>query len=66
MFPFCKDMVEKIDFPKGFRKTILYIIWKQKGPAEVLKNSRFIHMKEALEVAKMKQKILKSISSPLR
>ena len=46
------------------------MIWKQKGPSEILKNSRFIHMKdgflprtcEALVVEKMKDKILKSSS----
>ena len=46
------------------------MIWKQKGPAEVLKNSRFIHMKEgflprtceALVVGKMKDSILDSSS----
>ena len=29
-----------------FRKTILYMIWKSKGPQEIMKNNRFIHMKE--------------------
>ena len=46
------------------------MIWKGKGPAEVLKNSRFIHMKEeflprtceALVVGKMKERILSSSS----
>ena len=34
------------DFPDMFRKTILYMIWKAIGPQEIMKNSRFIHMKE--------------------
>ena len=46
------------------------MIWKSKGPAEILKNSRFIHMKEvylqrtceALVVGKMKEQILGSSS----
>ena len=46
------------------------MIWKQKGPAEILKNSRFIHMKEnfwprvceAMVVDKMKGPILKGSS----
>ena len=56
-------------FPDEFRKTILQMLWKGKGPAEVLKNSRFLHMKsflpracEAVIVNKMKDKILQSSS----
>ena len=57
-------------FPHGFRKTVLFMIWKQKAPAEVLSNNRFIHMKdgylprtcEALVVNKMKDKLIKSSS----
>ena len=49
-----------------FRKTLLYMIWKKKGPKNVLKNNRFIHLKEhylprtaeALVVNKMKNDIL--------
>ena len=63
-------MIEGEAFPTKFRKTILYIIWKQKGLAEILMNNRFIHMKEsflprtceALVVNKMKNCILKSSS----
>ena len=63
-------MVENEEFPLSFRKTILFMIWKQKGPADVLKNSRFIHIKEgflprtceALVVGKMKKTILSSSS----
>ena len=48
----------------------MYTIWKQKGPADILKNNRFIHMKEsylprtceALVVGKMKRCILQSSS----
>ena len=56
-------------FPEDFRKTVLQMIWKGKGAAAVLKNSRFFHMKtflpracEAVLVARMKQRILDSSS----
>ena len=70
MHKLCKRIIENEEFPASFRKTILFMIWKQKGPAEVLKNSRFIHMKEgflprtceALVVGKMKESILDSSS----
>ena len=70
MFKLCKKMIDTEEFPYSFRKTILFMIWKQKGPSEVLKNSRFIHMKEgflprtceALVVEKMKKCILDSSS----
>ena len=39
-------MIEKEDFPIYFRKTLLNMIWKQKGPADILKNNRSIHTKE--------------------
>ena len=49
--------------------TILHMIWKQKGPAEILGNNRFIHMKtylpricEALVVGKMKEVIFAASS----
>ena len=66
MFKLCRKMITKEEFPSGFRKTMLHMIWKQKGPSEILKNSRFIHMKdgflprtcEALVVGKMKERIL--------
>ena len=50
-------------FPEDFRKTVLHMIWKGKGAAAVLKNSRFFHMKIFLpRVARMKQRILDSSS----
>ena len=70
MCKFCKKIIERERFPVGFRKTLLFMIWKQKGPADILNNSRFIHLKdgflprtcEALVVEKMKQCILNSSS----
>ena len=70
VFNFCKKMIMREEFPDSFRKTVLQMIWKMKGPSEILKNSRFIHMKEnfwprvceALVVNKMKEPILESSS----
>ena len=66
MFKLCKSMIEKEEFPSSFRRTLLNMIWKRKGPAEILSNNRFIHTKEsflprtceALATNKMKQRIL--------
>ena len=70
IYKLCKKMIDDEEFPLSFRKTVLFMIWKQKGPAEILKNSRFIHLKEgylprtceALVVSKMKEDILQSSS----
>ena len=43
MFKVCKRMIDNVTFPSSVRKTILNMIWKQKGPSDVLKNSRYIH-----------------------
>ena len=58
-------MIGEESFPDDFRKTLLHMIWKGKGGADVLKNSGFIHMKtflpracEAVIVNRMKEKIL--------
>ena len=45
---FKKRMIKKEEFPSAFRKTTLQMLWKGKGPAEVLNNSRFLHMKSFL------------------
>ena len=69
MFSLCKRVIDQEDLPNSFRKTTLYMIWKRKGPMNMLKNNRFLHMKEvmprtldALIVAKMKQEIIDSSS----
>ena len=66
----CRRMIKEETFPEEFQETVLQIIWKGKGPSEVLKNSRFIHLKsfmprtcEALVVQRMKPAIL-AASSP--
>ena len=47
VYKVCKSMIEREEYPDSFRRTMLHMIWKQKGPAEILKNSRFIHMKDS-------------------
>ena len=46
IFKLCRRMIKEEEFPDMFRRTLLYMIWKQKGPANILKNNRFIHLKE--------------------
>ena len=46
MYRLCRKMILNEHFPHGFRKTVLFMIWKQKAAAEILSNNRFIHMKE--------------------
>ena len=66
IYKLCSKMIREENFPIMFRYTLLYMIWKQKGPQEILRNSRFIHLKEhylprtveALVVNKMKDDIL--------
>ena len=67
IFKLCKVMVEDEQFPSSFRKTVLYMIWKQKGAMDILSNNRFLHMKEvlartvdALVVDQMKETLIKS------
>ena len=42
---FLKRMIKEQTFPTNFRKTTLQMIWKGKGPADILRNSRFLQMK---------------------
>ena len=68
IYNLCKRMIKEEEFPMRFRKTMLFMLWKQKGPQEVLKNNRFIHLKEhylprtveALVVDQMKEDILEN------
>ena len=70
VYKMCREMILQEEFPTSFRRTVLHMIWKSKGPAEILQNNRFIHMKdgfwprlcEALCVKKMKGQILSSSS----
>lgn len=47
-YEICKRIIDSEEIPECFRKTILYMIWKRKGQLNVLKNNRFLHMKEVL------------------
>ena len=65
IFQLCKRIIEDEDIPKSFYLTILHMLWKMKGAANILANNRFLHIKswlpkacEALVVDKMKCKIL--------
>ena len=69
IFRFCKWTIDRKVFPDKFMHTVLHMIWKQKGPANILGNNRFIHMKsylprlcEALVVDQMKDDILSNSS----
>ena len=69
IFQVCKRFIDNEKFPEKFQKTMLYMISKKKGPAEILKNNRFIHMKdylartcEALVVNRMRSTIFESSS----
>ena len=48
IFLLCKKFLDAEEFPDKFRETLLVMIWKKKGPAEILKNNRFVHMKHHL------------------
>ena len=39
MFKLCKRVIEKEKIPESFRKTTLYMLWKMKGPMNILKNN---------------------------
>ena len=65
IFRLCKRIIEDEDIPRSFNLTILHMLWKMKGAANILANNRFLHIKswvpracEALVVDKMKCKIL--------
>ena len=69
IFKVCKRIIDKEKIPESFKKTTLIMIWKMKGPMNILKNNRFLHMKEvlartvdALVVSKMKEQLVESSS----
>ena len=69
IFTLCKRIIENEDIPDCFRTTTLYMIWKRKGPMDILKNNRFLHMKEVLArtvdsivVRQMKQPLISNLS----
>ena len=69
MFQLCKRIIDNEEVPENFRKTLLIMIWKRKGPMDVLKNNRFLHMKEVLArsvdslvVNQMKEPLISEVS----
>ena len=48
IYKLCKRIIEKEEVPASFHKTVLIMLWKRKGSMEILKNNRFLHMKEVL------------------
>ena len=69
IYKLCKRMLETEEFPRSFRKTVLHQLWKGKGSLDILKNSRFIHIKrylprtcDAMVMEMMKEKIVESSS----
>ena len=69
MFTLCKRIIDKEEIPDFFRTTVLHMIWKRKGPMEILKNNRFLHMKQvlartvdAIVVTQMKQPLISKLS----
>ena len=69
IFRLCQRIIDKEEIPDSFRKTVLIMIWKRKGSMDILKNNRFLHMKEvlarsvdALIVNKMKGPLTQNLS----
>ena len=64
-YKLCKRIIDTKDIPQAFLRTTLYMIWKMKGPMNILKNNRFLHMKQvmartidALVVGQMKEPLV--------
>lgn len=69
IFKLCQRVIDKEEVPDSFRKTVLVMIWKRKGPMDILRNNRFLHMKDvlarsvdALIVNKMKEPLTSGLS----
>ena len=63
-FRLCKAFMKREEFPQRMQQTTLHMIWKRKGLQQILKNNRFIHMKdylartcEAMVVSRIKERI---------
>ena len=48
IFKLCQRVINNEEVPDSFKKTVLVMIWKRKGPMDILKNNRFLHMKDVL------------------
>ena len=60
-----KRIINNEEIPESFKKTTLFMLWKRKYPMNILKNNRFIHLKdilphtvEVMTVNKMKDTII--------
>ena len=69
IYKLCKRIIENEEIPECFRITTLYMVWKRKGSADILKNNRFLHMKQVLArtvdsmvVQQMKQTLISKLS----
>ena len=69
IYKLCKRVIDNEEIPDCFRTTTLYMIWKRKGPIEILKNNIFLHMKQVLArtvdsivVNQMKQPLISRLS----
>ena len=69
MFKICKRIIDNEEIPECFLKTILYMVWKRRGSIDILKNNRFLHMKQVLArcvdsivVRQMKQPLISKLS----
>ena len=69
IYKLCKRIIEREEIPQSFRRTILIMLWKMKGASNILRNNRFLHMKEvlfravdSLVVGKMKEPLVSSSS----
>ena len=69
IFKLCQRVIDNEEVPDNFRKTLLVMIWKRKGPMDILKNNRFLHMKDVLArsvdaiiVSKMKEPLTNRLS----
>ena len=69
IFKYCKRIIDSEDIPESFKLTTLFMVWKHKYPLNILKNNRFIHLKEvlprtveAMVVDKMKYPLVSSSS----
>ena len=65
----CKRIIDTKEIAESFHLTILIMIWKRKGAMEILRNNRFLHMKEVLArsvdsliVNQMKEPLIKKLS----
>ena len=64
IYKLCKRIIDDEDIPEEFRITTLIMIWKRKGPMDMLKNNRFLHMKCVL-ARTVNALIVKEMKSPL-